>query len=64
MQARVEYLHIHFLHFVFPFRFVIPAQAGIQLIKKSPRKWDNIKLGPLCGVFILLDSGLRRNDGQ
>ncbi len=22
-------------------KFVIPAQAGIQLINKSPRKWDN-----------------------
>jgi hypothetical protein len=22
--------------------FVIPAKAGIQMIKKSPRKWDNV----------------------
>lgn len=24
--------------------FVIPAQAGIQMTKISPRKWDNIKV--------------------
>jgi len=43
---------------------VIPAQAGIQRIKNSPRKRDNnTALSASRGVFFVLDSGVRRNDG-
>jgi hypothetical protein len=37
---------------------VIPAQAGIQIIKKSPAKRGNIAV-----LSPLLDSRLRGNDG-
>jgi hypothetical protein len=38
---------------------VIPAQAGIQLIEKSPRSGSISRLCPLRGLFFLLDSRLR-----
>jgi hypothetical protein len=41
---------------------VIPAQAGIQLIKIFPRSGAPSWLCPLREMFVLLDSGLRRND--
>jgi hypothetical protein len=43
---------------------VIPAQAGIQLVEKSPRSGTISKRCPLRGLFILLDSRLRGNDGS
>ncbi|MDD5059349.1 MAG: hypothetical protein PHQ60_15945 [Sideroxydans sp.] len=42
---------------------VIPAQAGIQMINESPRKWDNTEFARFAESLFLLDSGLRRNDG-
>jgi hypothetical protein len=44
---------------------VIPAKAGIQRIKKSPAHAERHH-GPVrfAGCFFMLDSGLRRNDGQ
>ena len=43
---------------------VIPAQAGIQLVKTSLRSRSASKFCPLRGVFVLLDSRLRGNDGS
>jgi hypothetical protein len=35
------------------------------MFNKSPRKWDNIMvLSRFAESFLLLDSGLRRNDGK
>jgi len=45
-------------------KFVIPAQAGIQLIKKIPRSGSTLRFCPLRGLFISLDSRLRGNDGS
>jgi hypothetical protein len=42
---------------------VIPAQAGIQLIKQSPRSGTKPGSCPLRGMFVSLDSRLRGNDG-
>ena len=42
---------------------VIPAQEGIQLIKKFPRSGAISRFCPLRGIFVLLDSRLRGNDG-
>ncbi len=42
---------------------VIPAQAGIQLVDPFPRSEATPGCIPLRGLFFLLDSGLRRNDG-
>jgi hypothetical protein len=42
--------------------FVIPAQAGIQLIKQT-REAEQCRFCLLRRVLFLLDSGLRRNDG-
>jgi hypothetical protein len=44
-------------------KLVIPAQAGIQWIKKFPRSASIPGVCPLRGVFISLDSRLRGNDG-
>jgi NodT family efflux transporter outer membrane factor (OMF) lipoprotein len=44
-------------------KFVIPAQAGIQLIKKSLRSKAISRCCSLRGMFFLLDSRLRGNDG-
>jgi len=44
-------------------KFVIPAQAGIQSIKKFPRSGTASRFCPLRGVFVSLDSRLRGNDG-
>jgi len=41
---------------------VIPAQAGIQLFKKSPRSGSISRFWPLCGVHNPLDFRLRGND--
>ena len=43
---------------------VIPAQAGIQLVKTSLRSRSASRFCPLRGVFVLLDSRLRGNDGS
>jgi len=42
---------------------VIPAQAGIQMIKKFPAKRGNIFVR-FVGCLSLLDSRLRGNDGK
>ena len=42
---------------------VIPAQAGIQLIGKCPRRGSVLGFCPLRGVMLSLDSRLRGNDG-
>jgi hypothetical protein len=42
---------------------VIPAQAGIQLIKYPRERGTPSRFCPLRGLLFLLDSGLRRNDG-
>jgi hypothetical protein len=39
------------------------AAAGIQLIEKSPHSGSIPRLCPLRGLFFLLDSRLRGNDG-
>ena len=53
-------------------KFVIPAPdyhfrgqavAVIQLFEKSPRRGQIPRLCPLRGLFLLLDSRLRGNDG-
>src|SRR3989339_778002 len=41
---------------------VIPAQAGIQIIRPIPRSGTALWFCPLCGIFDLLDSRLRGND--
>jgi len=33
-------------------------------LNENPRKLAKAKCCPLCGIFVLLDSGLRRNDGE
>ena len=33
-------------------------------MNENPRKLAKAKCCPLCGIFVLLDSGLRRNDGD
>jgi len=43
-------------------RLVIPAQAGIQLFNKFPRKRDYTSGLFASRDLLLLDSGLRRND--
>jgi hypothetical protein len=44
---------------------VIPAQAGIQIIDQSPAKRDKTYfLSRFAGLFLLLDSRLRGNDGS
>jgi hypothetical protein len=43
---------------------VIPAKAGIQMIRKSPCKWgQHVGFGRFAELVLSLDSGLRRNDG-
>ncbi|MDD5059319.1 MAG: hypothetical protein PHQ60_15790 [Sideroxydans sp.] len=42
---------------------VIPAQAGIQLIEYFPRSGTTPSSCPLRGMFSLLDSRVRGNDG-
>jgi hypothetical protein len=42
---------------------VIPAQAGIQLIRNTSRSEATVRFCPLRGSIQMLDSGLRRNDG-
>jgi hypothetical protein len=42
----------------------IPAQAGIQLIEKLLQSRSTYRLCPLRGLFFLLDSRLRGNDGS
>jgi hypothetical protein len=43
---------------------VIPAQAGIQMNKKSPANAGQHRYcARFAGYLNLLDSGLRRNDG-
>jgi hypothetical protein len=41
---------------------VIPTQASIPIVEKSPRSGTIARFCPLRGVFISLDSGLHRND--
>jgi hypothetical protein len=43
---------------------VIPAKAGIQLIKYSPLSGTKPSVCPLRGMFYLLDSRFRENDGS
>jgi hypothetical protein len=43
---------------------VIPAEAGIQYEKNTPRSGQNHDVDPLAReAFNPLDSGFRRNDG-
>jgi hypothetical protein len=43
---------------------VIPAKAGIQFIEKCLRSRSTLVPCPLRGLFFLLDSRLRGNDGS
>jgi hypothetical protein len=43
---------------------VIPAKAGIQFIEKRLRSRSTLVPCPLRGLFFLLDSRLRGNDGS
>jgi hypothetical protein len=45
-------------------KFVIPAKAGIQLVKNILQSRSKPRFCPLLGMYILLDSRLRGNDGD
>jgi len=48
---------------LFTQNFVIPAQAGIQMIKNSREAGQHLGFVRFAGCLSLLDSRLRGNDG-